>query len=149
MNDYDAVCALFRELDAHHVERLPDNFRAFEGVVRPVEQFREKVSSSGRAFFVAASNTSIIGFVDVQRDSNPLLPMFKAKEFALVDNLFVLAEFRGTGIAQVLFARAKAWAKDCGLSSIRLKVYAANIEANRFYQKEGLIPFNTTFEMDL
>src|SRR5215831_15484617 len=98
MDDYDAVCALFRELDAHHVELLPDNFRPFGGPARPAEKFREKVSSPDKAFFVAVSRGTLIGFVDVQRDSSPSFPMFRPNDFALVDNLFVVSKFRNTGI---------------------------------------------------
>jgi len=149
LDDYDAVCAMFRELDSHHVELLPDKFRAFEGPVRTLERFSEKVSSSDAAFFVAVSQTTLIGFVDVQQDSNPPLPMFKAKTFAVVDNLFVVSEHRGTGTAHSLLEHAKVWAKERGLSSIQLKVYSANGVATRFYQKEGMIPLSTTFEADL
>jgi len=41
MADYDAVCALFRELDALHVELLPQIFQAYEGPARSVENLRK------------------------------------------------------------------------------------------------------------
>ena len=149
IDDYEALCGLFAQLDALHVELLPENFRSFDGPVRPVELFREKVSGKNKVLLIALSGTQIAGFVDVQKSSNPPYPMFVQRDFALVDNLYVSPEFRGTGLAPTLFEKAKEWAKEQGLSNLQLKVYSKNEGAIRFYQREGLVPLSTTFEMDL
>jgi len=67
VSDYDALCECFKELDALHVSLLPDIFRPFDGPVRPVELFNEKVSEAGKALFIALSGTQVAGFVDIQR----------------------------------------------------------------------------------
>ena len=149
INDYEAMCGLFKELDTLHVKLLPENFRPFEGPARPVDLFKEKATGNDRVLFVALGGTQIAGFVDIKKSSNPPYPMFRPKDFALVDNLYVSPEFRGTGLAHALFEKAKEWAKEQGFSSLRLKVYNKNEAAIRFYQKEGLLPLSTTFAIDL
>jgi GNAT superfamily N-acetyltransferase len=149
INDLDSLIPLFRELDALHVEIMPENFRPFDGPIRPAELLQSKVISSDKAIFIALNKSKIIGFVDIQKSSNPPYPMFVQKEFALVDQFYVSPEFRGTGLAHTLFEKAKEWAKQQGFSNLQLKVYNKNETAIRFYQKEGLIPLSTTFEIDL
>lgn len=149
VDDIESLTPLFKELDALHVEMMPENFKPFEGPTRPVELLQQKVASLDKALFIALQGTKVAGFVDVQKSSNPPYPMFVQRDFALVDNVYVSPEFRGTGLAHNLFQRAKEWAKEQGLLSLQLKVYNKNEGAIRFYQKEGLIPLSTTFEIEL
>jgi ribosomal protein S18 acetylase RimI-like enzyme len=147
--DLQALCELFGQLDTFHVELLPSNFRAFIGPARPVEILEEKISGSNKAVFVAVSGAKVVGFVDVQKASNPPFPMFKPKDFALIDNLFVSPDHRGSGIARMLFEEAKAWARKQGLSELQLKVYDENKDAVRFYERQGMRRLSATFEIDL
>lgn len=125
-SDLAALLPLIKALDAHHVEIMPENFKAFDGPTRPVELLENKVLSPDNALFIALNGTTIVGFVDVQKSSNPTFPMFVQKNFALLDNLFVASEFRGAGLAHTLFEKAKEWAKEQGYTNLQLKVYNKN-----------------------
>jgi diamine N-acetyltransferase len=149
INDYEAICLHFKELDALHVALLPDNFREFEGPARPIELFDEMIKTDDRVLFIACNGEHVAGFVDVRKSANPPYPMFLPKDFALIENLYVHSEFRGTGLAHKLFEKAKMWAKEQGFSNLQLKVYNKNEAAIRFYQKEGLVPLSTTFEVNI
>ena len=144
----DSLCELFSKLDALHVELLPETFNSFPGPSRPLDLLREKLKSQDKALFVAVVGDKLVGFTDIQRSSNPPYPMFKPREYALIDNIFVLDDFRGTGLAHSFFEHAKSWAKEHGLSNLQLKVYNANRAAIRFYEKEGMRQLNTTYELD-
>ena len=148
-SDLVSLIPLIKELDAHHVEIMPENFKAFEGPTRPMELLEKKVVSPDNALFIALDDNNVVGFVDVQKSANPTFPMFVQKNFALLDNLYVASEFRGAGLAHSLFEKAKEWAKEQGYTNLQLKVYNKNEAAIRFYQKEGLIPLSTTFEIEL
>jgi len=147
--DYQEVCDLFRELDELHVNLCPERFQKFEDPIRPVDLFEEKVVSSEKALFIASDGPRLVGFVDVQREASTAFPLFKPREFASIHNLFVREEYRGTGLAHVLFDRAKQWARDNGFNSLELTVYRANQGAMKFYEKAGMVPLKTTFEMDI
>jgi ribosomal protein S18 acetylase RimI-like enzyme len=128
---------------------MPENFKAFDGPTRPVDLLEKKVASPDNALFIALDGDNVVGFVDIQKSANPPYPMFVQKDFALLDNLYVTPEFRGTGLAHTLFEKAKEWAKEQRFASVQLKVYNKNKGAIRFYEKEGLIPLSTTFEIEL
>ena len=38
--DYEAICSLFTELDAYHLELDPETFQAFDGPARPLERVK-------------------------------------------------------------------------------------------------------------
>ena len=147
--DYQEVCGLFKELDDLHVELFPERFQRFEGPVRPLDVFEEKVVSSEKALFIAADGPRLVGFVDVQCEASPSFPLFTPHAFASIHNLFVSQEYRGTGLAQALFKHAKQWARDKGLKDLELTVCCANKGAMKFYAKEGMVPIKTTFETEL
>jgi diamine N-acetyltransferase len=149
LDDYDRVCELYQQLDTFHVALLPETFRPIDGLPRPLELFREMVSSPDKALFVAVRDSYMVGFIDVQKISNPPFPMFKPRDLALVDNFLVIDQFRGSGLAHLLFERVKIWAVERGLSTLRLKVHNANVGAVRFYQKEGMFPTVSTYEINL
>jgi ribosomal protein S18 acetylase RimI-like enzyme len=148
-SDLEALIPLIEALDAHHVAIMPENFKAFDGPTRPVDLLEKKVASPDNALFIALDGDNVVGFVDIQKSANPPYPMFVQKDFALLDNLYVTPEFRGTGLAHTLFEKAKEWAKEQRFASVQLKVYNKNKGAIRFYEKEGLIPLSTTFEIEL
>lgn len=147
--DLEALLPLIKAIDAHHVEIMPENFKAFDGPTRPMELLEKKVASPDNALFIALDGSNVVGFVDVQKSATAPYPMFIQKDFALLDNLYVAPEFRGTGLAHTLLEKAKEWAKEQRFTSLQLKVYNKNEGAIRFYQKEGLMPLSTTFEIDL
>jgi ribosomal protein S18 acetylase RimI-like enzyme len=148
-SDLESLIPLIKALDAYHVEIMPENFKTFDGPTRPMELLQKKVASPDNALFIALDDSKVVGFADIQKSSNPPYPMFIQKSFALLDNLYVQPEFRGTGLAHTLFDKAKEWAREQGLTSLQLKVYNKNEGAIRFYEKEGLIPLSTTFETEL
>lgn len=71
VDDIESLTPLFKELDALHVEMMPENFKPFEGPTRPVELLQQKVASLDKALFIALQGTKVAGFVDVQKSSNP------------------------------------------------------------------------------
>lgn len=58
-----------------------------------------------------------------------------------IDNVFVVPEHRGLGIAHLLLADAADWGRAHGATEIRLTVVAGNTVAERFYEGEGFIPW--------
>lgn len=54
-----------------------------------------------------------------------------------IDNVFVVPEQRGSGIAHLLVEDAATWARARGATEMRLSVVAGNTVAERFYEQEG------------
>jgi ribosomal protein S18 acetylase RimI-like enzyme len=147
MEDYEALCGLFHALDQHHVNILPDNFQSFPRPVRSQEQVAVKMADPDKALFVAEAGNRLVGFGDVQRSSNPPYPMFKPREYALIENIYVDPDMRGTGLAHRLLEAVKNWSRRQNLKSIQLHVYSANELAIRFYEKEGFVALSNIYEL--
>lgn len=149
-DDFTQLCALFRALDDLHVGILPDIFQRYDGPARPNQILERKIGSEDMTLFVAEHGDSLVGFIDIQIVASPDAPMFKPKRFALIDNLYVQPESRGSGLASRLFESACQWARNKGIEQVRLKVYEANEGAVRFYeQKLGMRRMDATFQIDL
>jgi putative acetyltransferase len=59
---------------------------------------------------------------------------------AELDVMYVSAEHRGTGVAQMLLAALEAHAHDAGIEVLRLRAGEPQPEALRFYTAAGFVP---------
>ncbi len=136
-DDYEALCEPFDEVDALHRDHLPHLFRKPTDPVREQAYFRGLIMDENVGLFLAEVNGSAAGFVHgVVRDA-PALPIFVPRRYAVVDNLGVKSDFRGSGIGRMLIQQIHAWAIAKGASAIELNVHAFNTGAIRFYRKLG------------
>ena len=146
--DYDAICALFAELDRHHVTIDSTNYCDFEGPRRPRDRIAQFIDDADKFLFVALSDERVVGFTNGLLASTPPFPMFVQKHFVSVINLMVCPSCRGRGIAKRLMESVDHWGKDQGTNSIRLDVIAGNDSAMRFYENLGFRPTRLTLERD-
>ena len=51
--------------------------------------------------------------------------------------MFVIPEYRGRGVNQMIVEELFAWARSQDIDEVRLEVYAENAAAIRAYQKAG------------
>jgi GNAT superfamily N-acetyltransferase len=91
----------------------------------------------------------VVGFVNVRKSSHPAYPMFRSRDFVMIDNAVVDGPRRGTGIGKALFGAATAWARERGLRCVRVTVWHENADARRFYLDRGFRPLTTKMEMDI
>lgn len=57
-----------------------------------------------------------------------------------IDDLCVHQDSRGQKLGQEMYAFIKAWAKENGFYNITLNVWSCNPQAQKFYEKMGLVP---------
>jgi diamine N-acetyltransferase len=58
-----------------------------------------------------------------------------------IERIYVLQEFQGKKVGQMLFGKAVEIAKQKNADYIWLGVWEKNIKAIRFYEKNGFVPF--------
>ncbi len=99
------------------------------------------------AFFVATQDSEVVGWIQVCRDTESLLVGPRADIGALV----IDQRFRSSGFGKLLLTRAEAWAKEQGLSVVRVRSSIRREGAHRFYLREGyaLLKTGHTFQKDL
>jgi ribosomal protein S18 acetylase RimI-like enzyme len=102
-----------------HLGGVPDELLAF----RTPESFLRRAADRVPDTTVATIDGSIVGFIMVERDE--------------VEQVYVAAEQRGRGVAQILLAAAESQVRENGFEEAWLAVVASNKRARAFYARAG------------
>ena len=108
-------------------------------LARPVEPYAKSygfdpadlevcIELADKALFVVIGDETPVGYIALSTGWN---------NFAVVEDLSVDAQWRGTGAAQRLMRHAIGWTKDMGLPGLRLETQSNNVAACRFYLRQG------------
>ncbi len=140
MGDYDALVALFDELDEFHRKARPDVFRRFEGPARTRWQIEQWLAGPGSTVLVAKSEQDVVGLAVLL--TRPPANFAGAVPYKVIelDNLVVRADRRSQRIGRQLLEATVAWSREQGASHIAVAVHAFNRDARRFYENFGFAP---------
>jgi GNAT superfamily N-acetyltransferase len=108
------------------------------------ERLRRLAGHPDYGLFVAVREAFVVGWVQVNREALALLAGPRADVAALV----VDERVRSSGIGKLLLFRAEAWARENGLTTVRVRSSVRREAAHRFYHREGyaLLKTGHTFE---
>ncbi len=76
-------------------------------------------------------------------------PYKKFSEYAYLGYMYVKPEFRGLGVNQKILQSLVNWAKEQGLTEVRLDVYDENMIAKKSYTKAGFKPILLEMRMEI
>jgi GNAT superfamily N-acetyltransferase len=140
MADYDAMVALFDELDEFHRQARPDFFRRFDGPARTREQIAHWLAGPGSTVLVAEDECEVVGLaVLLTRPPSAFVGAVPRRVIEL-DNLVVRADRRGRSIGHRLLRAMMRWARGQGVTHVEVAVHAFNRDARRFYESFGFTP---------
>jgi ribosomal protein S18 acetylase RimI-like enzyme len=139
IDDYDALGAIYAEVELLHRTALPQIFRAPDGPVLSREYFEAGLADEEFAWLVAERAGELLGFVTVRVVQAPERPILLPRRYAEVNNLAVHAPYRQSGVGRALLKRAEQWAAERGLGEIELNVWEFNQGAIEFYEKLGYV----------
>lgn len=96
----------------------------------------EEIREEGNHFYFAEADGQPVAFIQFMEDyrSLPLMKKWKALE---LKRIYVLSEFHGRSIANLLMEHIFQFAEDNGYEVIWLGVWEHNNRAKRFYEKYG------------
>ncbi len=147
--DYDGICAVMDEGDAHHREALPHIFKKPDGPARPRDEIERLIDADDADLLVALVDDLIVGVLVIKDCAMPDVPLFRPGRFALVDNLAVSEAARRCGVGRALMASARQWAEARGLPRVQLSVWAFNEGAIAFYEALGYKAARLVMDLDL
>ncbi len=137
LGDYQALCALFEELDEFHRRARPDFFHPFDGPARSWEQVGRWLAGPDSTVLVAEDGADVIGLsLLLPRPPAPFAGAVPRK-IVVIDNLVVRAECRDRRIGEKLVEASMDWARGQGATHVELGVHAVNRHARRFYERLG------------
>jgi len=118
----------------------PENISNYVKESFNLKQLETELNNANSQFYVAYSNAEAVGYLkinfgDAQTES--------INENALeVQRIYVLQNFHGKNIGQLLLDEVKKIAKSSGVDSVWLGVWEENHRALRFYTKNGFVVFD-------
>lgn len=134
ISDSKEIKPLFIELQNIHATSLPKMFHKIDEIELKAVEFE---INSYPYFYVATFEDKIIGYMKGSfkklENSNILL---ERKMISLID-LIIDKKYRNQGIGKKMLSFLEEKAKEQGLMSIEIPVYAFNEDAGRFYEENG------------
>ncbi|WP_395505598.1 GNAT family N-acetyltransferase [Ectopseudomonas hydrolytica] len=92
------------------------------------DELAEYLDGPDSELFVAELSGRLVGYLAVSRGWN---------HFAVIEDIAVDAQHRGSGIARHLMDAAVGWARQENLAGVRLETQSNNVTACRFYNRYG------------
>ncbi len=125
ITDLDAIAFLF------------DQYRVFYQQATDIKNaalfLKERIEKNESVILVAEENNRPVGFTQLY----PIFSSVSMRRAWLLNDLFVIKEYRGKGIAGALLDAAKEHARCTGAKWLLLQTGQENISAQRLYQKQG------------
>lgn len=119
MNDAEALAKLSGELGYPATKAEMEN------------RFDKILSKSDNGIYVAERD-SVVGWIHVA-----VIQTLESNAYVEIQGLVVAETLRGNGIGSQLVARAEQWAKEKGLSRIRVRSNIVREKTRLFYKKMG------------
>ena len=140
LRDYEALCALFDELDAFHRQARPEMFQPFAKPARAREQVARWLSEPGSTILVAESEEDVVGLAVLLTRAPSGFAGAVPRKVIEVDNLVVRADRRGRLVGRRLLAAAVEWARQRQATHVEVTVHDFNRDARHFYEGFGFAP---------
>lgn len=131
-DDYDFIFSLSEML----ATQAKLGWHSEETLIRFQDRYIEETleeTEGNIATFIAEVDGQPAGFIHMHEGTDEL----SLESITHVPLLAVSPSIQGKGLGQLLMKEAEAWAKSKGHRLVHLEVFANNVEARAFYQKQG------------
>lgn len=149
LGDYDALCALFAQVDRVHYTALPDIFRPVPGPARDHSYIEKILSDETQRLYVAEHGNELIGLAEAALRNSSQWPMFTLRKWIHISDIVVDERFRDIGVGKALLTRVEQWARELGILRVELHVWEFNTSARALYEHQGFGMLNRTMSKDL
>lgn len=117
-----------------------ENMRAYLAAGFAPDKLRAELAQSYSAFYFAEQAGRVIGYLKV--NTGPAQTEPQAGNALEIERIYVLQEFHGQHVGQLLYEQALALARQAQADYLWLGVWEENPRAIRFYQKNGFVAFD-------
>src|SRR5687767_1931854 len=102
-----------------------------------VELLLNRCSGTSGRVFIAEADQTVVGFVGVIARVAPSDPDEEATPYTYISDLVVLPAYRRRGVGSALLRHAEAYARERGMTVLRINVLAKNQVAAQLYRTFG------------
>jgi GNAT superfamily N-acetyltransferase len=143
------LSSLSVDVQRRHAEHHPDIFKVPHSEDFAQSFFDEALADVTTRIFIAENEGRALGYILcnlIERQENPFT---FAMRFLMVDQISVRPAVRGQGVGTALIQRAEAFAKELGVQRIQLHSWDFNVDAHRFFERNGFTKFSYRFWRDV
>jgi ribosomal protein S18 acetylase RimI-like enzyme len=137
--DIPQIIELWKEFIDFHKARDPFFSRSEEGPENFGKYISDNLQKDNAAVYIAESSKKIVAYMLCIIQDYP--PAFITKDYGLLSDLAVAAEYRRQGVGEHLFYLASAWFAEKGIKRIEIGVASANEVSTSFWAKMGFKPY--------
>jgi diamine N-acetyltransferase len=105
-----------------------------------IEKLTAELNNTDSAFYFAVYNANVIGYLKLNFGESQT--ELKDKKAVEIERIYVLKEFQGQHIGQLLYDKAIQVARQKNAEYVWLGVWEENTKAINFYKKNGFIEFD-------
>jgi ribosomal protein S18 acetylase RimI-like enzyme len=121
-------------------ENSEENMKEYLESGFSTEKLTAELTDSNAEFYFAQLDKKIIGYLKVNVGQSQT--EIKDKNALEIERIYVLKEFHGKKVGQILYEKAIELAKEKNVEYVWLGVWEQNPRAIRFYEKNGFIAFD-------
>ena len=118
----------------------PENVEKYLDESFTIEKLTEELNNKNSQFFFALVDDNPVGFLKV--NIGAAQTELKDGDGMELQRIYVLQDYHGRSVGQVLFEKAKSLAIEGNYPYLWLGVWEENHRALNFYRKNGFVPFD-------
>ena len=105
-----------------------------------LEKLLAELIDPNASFYFAVNNNEIIGYLKI--NVGTAQTELKDENSLEIERIYVVNEFQGKNVGQLLFEKAIQEAKNINATNVWLGVWEKNVKAIKFYKKNGFVEFD-------
>ncbi|MDE1986044.1 MAG: GNAT family N-acetyltransferase [Alphaproteobacteria bacterium] len=130
LQQYEHALETNRRLDAQFAEEHYANL------------IPELLAHRGKIFIAEDPETRAVGWVAVCEKEGEIYIRAEDRRYGFIAELYVVEAARGAGVGRLLIAACEDWARQLGLTTVRIGVLAGNSRAIGAYERSGYGPYS-------
>ena len=117
-----------------------DNMAKYLAEAYSFEKLNEELNNQNSFFYFAILDEKIIGYLKLNMGGSQT--ELKDNDALEIERIYVLKDFHGKKVGQLLFDKALTIAKELQVAYVWLGVWEENKKALQFYTKNGFVEFD-------
>lgn len=138
--DIEDLKVLYDRLDDLHLDYMPEDFIKPDQPFRDADFFERLLGFEENLVLVAVIEDQLVAFIEAYKMEGMANGPKRARTWMQIENVCVLPEWEGRGIASALVEEVHYIAQVNGMDAVELKVYDFNQGALAFYEALGYRP---------
>lgn len=125
--------------EAFSADNTEENMQKYLAESLSLERLGAEVNDENSEFYFALSGGKPIGYLKLNYGASQ--PALKAEKALEIERIYVLREFHGRQVGQLLLEKALQLARQADADFVWLGVWEHNLRALSFYRKNGFVEF--------